>query len=408
MSTVELKLDWQVTNTDKEAQMHTLKVLVIAFLANPTCTNWVKGLKSLGYDITVLDWKKSPATQSDFVNWGFEGSEFPIFHIWNDFSEELQQRVINSLGGTPDILFTWEGSPILKPLRMVKKSFPTAKVIHCVNTYPNAISELTELRLHWRYRNTSSLIDGYIFYSQVMRQLFVKNTPLADDKPYLVMVEPFFEKAFASNGVTDPTVPLLKRVDEHPHVIFIGRGSELWCKNFLYNGRWDALGSFFKELAKLNVHIFLPSQADTKNIPNLHRYPDFSNQDLFTGRFAEYISQFDANLVIYNEFNNVIRRRVSTGLSTRFASALTSTTPLAVTKTSQFVEEYWKDAPFGFSFSDVDDLAKSLHNKDMLASLRRNMEKVHQSYSFESQSRSVVQFLNEVLQPRISNQTISV
>ncbi|XHR85092.1 MAG: hypothetical protein ACFKPT_12755 [Gloeotrichia echinulata GP01] len=63
-----------------------LKILVVAFLANPTCTNWIHGLKSLGYNIVVLDYKQSQATQTQIENWGFKGEEIPIFHIWDDFS----------------------------------------------------------------------------------------------------------------------------------------------------------------------------------------------------------------------------------------------------------------------------------------------------------------------------------
>ncbi|WP_193194335.1 hypothetical protein [Nostoc sp. MG11] len=389
--------------------MSKIKVLVITFLANPTCTNWIQGLKSLGLNVAVLDWKQSAATQSEIENWGFKENEIPIFNFWDDFSTEKQQKVENFLGGTPDILFSWEGALILKPLQMVKTIYPMAKIVHCVNTYPNAVNKLTEIRMNWRYRNVNSLIDSYIFYSHTQRNMFVKNIPNTENKPYLVMVEPFFEKAYSSNtNIKSNNIPQLHRFDDNPHVVFTGRASELWHKNFYLGFKVhscrDALGSFFQELAKQGIHIFLPSQADTKNIPNLHLYPDFSNDEIFEGQFAEYISQFDAHLVMYNEYNSTMRNWVTSGLSTRFASSLTSTTPLAVTKTSKFVEEHWKDKPFGFTFSDVEDLAKSLRNKQMLASLRLNMEKVHTSYSFESQSKNVTQFLNEVLKkPKILN-----
>ena len=376
--------------------MQKIKVLVLAFLANPTCTNWIKGLETLDYGVAVLDWKHSPANQDELENWGFKGSRIPIFHMWNDFSTELSQKVDDALGGKPDIIFVWEGAAILKPLQAVKSFFPTAKVIHCVNTYPNAITELTEFRMNWRYRNASPLIDAHIFYSEIMREMFLRNVPAANPQPYLVMVEPFFEEAFADE-VTDSTVPQLKRLDEHPHVIFTGRGTELWRSFSFSNRRRDALGSFFRQLANHNIHVYLPAQAEIKNIPNFHCYPNFSNDDLFKGRFAQYLSQFDAHLVMYNEYNNIMRRWVTTGLSTRFASAITSVTPLALTKTSQFAEEYWQDTPFGFTFSNVEDLVQSLRDRQMLTTLRQNMKRVHRSYSFEAQSDRLSQFFRDVL-----------
>ncbi len=382
--------------------MLKIGVVVIAFLENPICTNWIYGLKSLGYNIAVLGCRKSVPTQIEIENWGLEGSDIPIFHIWDTFSIDTQNKLESYLGGTPDILFSWEGALILKTLKMVKKIYTNAKVIHSVTTYPSAANELTEVRMNWRYKNANSLINRYIFYSNIQRETFVKNIPQAANKPYLVIIEPFLEKAFFLNGTKDDNVPQLKRFDENPHIIFTGQGRHLWRKysflglKFSTLGR-DSLGSFFKQLAEQGVHIFLPSQAETRNIPNFHLYPNFSNKDLFEGRLAQYISQFDAHLVMYNECNSTMRRWVSSCLCTRFAYSLTSTTPLAVTKTSRFVQEYWKDKPFGFTFSHVDELAASLRNKQMLSSLRQNMETAHKSYSFESQSWRIGQFFNEVL-----------
>jgi hypothetical protein len=377
--------------------MQKIKVLVLSYLANPTCTNWIQGLEVLNYSVAVLDCKPVPASQDEIESWGFKGSKIPIFQMWKDFPTELSQKVEHVLSGKPDIIFVWEGAAILQHLWGVKKSFPEAKVIHCVNTYPNAITELTELRMHWRYREASLLTDAYIFYSEVMQALFSKNVPAARHKPYLAIVEPFFEKAYA-DSITDPAVPRLNRVDEHPHVIFTGRGSELWRSFSFSHRRRDALGPFFKQLANRNIHVYLPTQAELKDIPNFHHYPNFSNDDLFEGRFAQYLSQFDAHLVMYNEYNGIMRRWTSACLSTRFASAMTSTTPLAVTKTSQFVKEYWQDTPFGFTFSGPEDLAQSLRDRQLLASLRHNMKQVHHSYSFEAQSQRLSQFFSGVLE----------
>jgi hypothetical protein len=393
---------WQDLNLTVVAlykvEMSNLKVLVLAYLANPTCTNWIYGFKSLGYDVAVLNWSKSSATQKQLKKWGFSNNDIPIFHIWNKFSETMRQAVLKSLDGTPNIIFSWEGASILKSLQKVYQSFPTAKIVHCVNSYPNAVTALTELRMNWRYRKANSLINGYVFYSETQQRLFSQKVPSARDKPYLVMVEPFFKRAFASDGIVYSSVPRLERFDENPHIIFTGRGSKLWCKKYELRGRKDALGLFFSKLAERGIHIFLSPQADTKGLPNLHLYPDFSNEDLFEGRFAQYISQFDAHLVMYNEYNDTMRRWVSSGLSTRFAYALTATAPIAVTKTSKFVEDLWQDTPFGFTFSNVEDLVESLYDKQKLTLLRHNMEKVHRSYSFESQSERVAQFFEEILE----------
>ncbi len=183
--------------------MHHFRVLILAFLANPTATNWIHGLKSLGYNVAVLNWRKFPATQSQLYQWGFENKDIPIFNFWKRLPDDVRQSVLSSLGGTPDILFCWEGTKILKPLQGVKQSFPSAKVVHCLNTFPNALNALAELRLNWRHRKANSLINGYIFYSEAQAKLFWQRFPSERKKNNLIMIEPFLKKAFARPGIID-------------------------------------------------------------------------------------------------------------------------------------------------------------------------------------------------------------
>lgn len=65
--------------------MRKLKVLVIAFLGNPICTNWIYGFKSLGYQVAVLNWSKSPATKNQLEYWGFANNDIPLFNMWDRF-----------------------------------------------------------------------------------------------------------------------------------------------------------------------------------------------------------------------------------------------------------------------------------------------------------------------------------
>ena len=373
--------------------MGELRLLVVGALANPMATNWVYGFKSLGYSVAVLDWRDSPATPAQLEEWGFQ-NDVKVFNSGGNISDNVRQAVQAELDGEPDILFCFWGSQVLGILRQAYQSFPHAKVALCTETLPNASNFLTELREIWKFRKFDPLISGYVFYSEAMRQLFCQRVPSSRGKTYIAMIMPFLKKAFDRNNVSSSDVPQLKRIDEHPHVIFTGRGDKLWTKD--YRMAKDAVGPFLVQLAKRGVHVFISHSVDLEEVPNLHSYPKFSNADLFEGRFSQYVSQFDAHLAIYNECNGTIRRRVSTSLSTRLAFAITSASPIAVTQTSQFIQEYWHDTPFGFTFTDVDDLVASLHDKHLLTSLRLNMHKVHLSHSFESQGKRVTQFLQKI------------
>lgn len=374
--------------------MNRLKILILAFAYNPTCRNWVYGLKSLGYEVTLLVWGQQFLTPEALQNWGFAAGDIPIFQMQAALPDLTAQAIVESLGGAPDLLFSWEGALILKPLEQVRQIFPKAKIIQSACTFPNATTILTEFRMHQRYRKSASNIDGWIFYSDTMQTSFCQKIPAAQGKPYLVMVDPFLDAAYAKPN-SPLTIPQLNRIDYSPHIVYTGRASKLWS-SFSLDGRRDALGRFFKHLSNRGVHIFVSPKADTKGLPNLHHYPDFSNQDIYEGRFAEYLSQFDAHLVMYNECCGTLRRWVSNGLSTRFACALTATSPLAVTETSQFVHDLWQERPFGFTFRNVDDLVASLHDQQKLATLRQNMEKVHRSYAFESQAPQIIQFIEKI------------
>jgi hypothetical protein len=56
-------------------------------------------------------------------------------------------------------------------------------------------------------------------------------------------------------------------------------------------------------------------------------YERFTNEGMPSGEFADFVSTFQAQLAIYNEPNSTIRRRVATGLSTRWAFGVAATAP---------------------------------------------------------------------------------
>ncbi len=372
--------------------MRTPRVLCVTSLGNPIGTNWVYGFKGLGFDVAVLDRRREPAPTSQLQEWGIRG-DVSVNSFWDEVPNDTRRAILLEFGGEPNILFGWWGSSILAAFQKVRQAFPYGSTVLCVDTLPNASNSFTEVRELWRLRMADRWIDGYVFYSEAMRALFHKRVPSSRGKPYLTIVEPFLRQAFAVSA--GDNVPRLERLDEEPHVIFTGRGDKLWTKDPRFAK--DAVGPFLGSLAEQGVHVFVPQRSDKKGLVNLHRYPEFSNADLFKGKFAQYVSQFDAHLAIYNECNATIRRRVSTGLSTRLAFAMVATSPIAVTRTSKFIEEYWQQRPFGFYVDSVENLSERLRRTDELAYLRANLEEVHLSYAFEMQAERIVRLLDEVL-----------
>ncbi|MGA7932344.1 MAG: hypothetical protein WCA35_02070 [Kovacikia sp.] len=378
--------------------MQPLKILVLPgpiALRNPMCGNWINGLRRLGHSVVTLYWEEQELTNQQLRDWGINDGAC-VFQFFGELSESLHQIIVSTLGGQPDILFCWESIPALKPLQKVAPFFPEAKAVLLIDAHPNAPHLLSELSHILRYRMSDRLIDGYIFYSNAMRDAFCRQIVTAMKKPHLVMVHPFFESAFCSKDVGITEDLKLERFDEKPHIIFTGNAGKLWNRRY-DNYAKDALGEFLALLASKGVHVFVNPIADLKGINGLHHYPVFSNADLLGGRFSSYISQFDAHLIIYKENNGTNRRRSARCLSTRFAFALTSICPIVVSQTSQFVHEYWAETPFGFMFNQVDDLVESLQDSQKLSVFRSNMEKVHRSFSFEAQSDRIHQMFKDVM-----------
>ena len=375
----------------------------IVFLAfdiyNPMSINWIHGFQTLGCKVTVLIANPPLPNEQELKSLGLYDPDFPnipVFGLWEMIFKKNRETVLKSLRGNSDILFCWEGVGILKHIAKAHSYFPTAKIVFDICTHPNCSNIFAEWRYIWLYRKIENIVSGYVFYSQAQRKLFNRNVPSSIDKPYLVMTEPFLKKAFSSKGIVDSNVPQLKRHSKNPHIIFTGNAKRLWTRS-LSHKRKDALGLFLKELSLQGIHIFVHEKADTKGLLNLHVFPTFHNPDLMNSKFSQYISQFDAHLVMYHEFNGTSRRRVASGLATRFSYALTSTCPIAVSSSSKFVKEYSQNAPFYFIFNNIDDLVESLYNQNLLHSLRNNMQKIHKSYAFESRSDSVIQFFAKIL-----------
>lgn len=368
-----------------------LRVLVVASFGNPLGTNWVKGLRRIGCRVVAIDHRHGPCLEADLHRWGLE-DEVVISWTGGHLTEEQRSRIERALGGTPDLLFGWWGSLVLPALQDVAVEYPSARKVLCVDTLPNASNFITEYREVLRFLMADRWLDGYVFYSQSMAQLFYRRVPGARQKPHLALIEPFLLDAFAPSQMSN--VPILNRTVTEPHVVFTGRGDLLWTRD--YRMKKDAIGPFLVEVANHGVQVYVEPRADLRNHPNLHHYPDFSNQDLFGGRFADYVSQFDAHLVIYNECNPTIRRRVTTGLCTRMAFAMTATAPLAVSSTSTFVAEYWKDEPFGFMFTSATDLVAQLMDTERLVCMKNVMARQHRSFALETLAPSVLHFLQQV------------
>lgn len=363
-----------------------ISIVVVASTRNPLGVTWILGLSEMGARLAVVDLDERAWDAETRKSVGIPEA-LTIIPLSSAFDSVSKTRVLESIG-SPDVVFGWWGSKVLGPMQAIQAVFPESRSIHCLDTLPDASILLTELREFARLLLRRKMADGFIYYSEAMKDRFERMFRSVRNSPSAVMVEPFLLRSY---GMETEHLP---RSDcSQPRVIFSGRGDHLWTENFRM--KKDALGPQLTELADLGVDVYVPDNADTRGHPNVFNYPRFSEADLIGGTFSTFVSTFDAHLAIYNEHNSTIRRRVAVGLSTRLAFGLTATAPLAVTTTSTFVEDLQREAPFAMRFKDIPDLRDQLGSENLLEELRRNLVRRRRDFSFENQSETIKRLFKE-------------
>lgn len=100
---------------------------------------------------------------------------------------------------------------------------------------------------------------------------------------------------------------------------------------------------------------------------HVHTFPPFSYEEIALGMLGNFIKQFSASLVIYNDYNNL---RTSLGYPTRFALATLGRGYILLPKgTFDGIEETMCEKEFGpiKLFEDIDQIEKIIFELDNLA-----------------------------------------
>jgi hypothetical protein len=221
------------------------------------------------------------------------------------------------LRGTPDVIFLWWGYKALSHIRSLRATWPRAKFVLCLDTLPDARwlpGEIKEWLAYARWR-----VDGLVFASSTMRQNFFKLAPWYRLVPNACIPVVFPRATHArSTSVLPPSLRMPET--DKVRICFTGRSDFLFSKDV--HMRKDALGGRLLALAEVGAEVWVSSLGSSERPAfGFQRMPLFTNADIFTGLMATYLSQFTGNLVTYNVHNRTIRRRVSSGLSTRLALA---------------------------------------------------------------------------------------
>ncbi|MGM7777338.1 hypothetical protein ACSVHC_15145 [Arthrobacter sp. KNU-44] len=355
-------------------------------LKNPFIEAWLKTWEASGAKVAVLA-NVHPSDSSDTPDYlhertvYFDATDPGSMSQWK---AELESKV----GGQPSAIFYWWGLASLFE-KAPAKAWPNAKVSLCVDTYPNASRLLTELREFARSAFPIAMVDSFVVASEEMADLLKRRFPWIRGKEMCTVVSPFPLSAHSS-AVRDSA----RGTHARPRLCFTGRSDYLHSGS-LKMGK-DDLGVFFDSLIQAEMDVFVQAPRD-----NEHRrllaglgysfYSDVPRSHIMNGGFADMISGFDGHLVYYEVTNSTISRRVSTSLSTRFATAICSSTPLIVPPEATFAVDFLSRNPIGFASRDPHVVRRTLGERGR--QMREYWMNNHQGWTGESNASGLRQLL---------------
>lgn len=356
--------------------------------------------------LIFCDSLQNPFVEAWFATWLATQSQVAILadtaeSETSDFPREIQSRVVYTrdrdgslspgwrmrvqkiLGGQPHALFYWWGLGLLSN-RTAVKAWPSARVISCVDTLPNASRRITEVREIARAIPSIRDVDAFVVSSQRMADLVAKEFPSARRKPMEIVVSPFPLRAHgrdfdhSSSEVHSPGKRLC----------FTGRSDYLFAAQRKMGK--DDLGSWFQQLlrAGFRIHVQEPTNTDQRRVlaqEGFDFYPRVERAGLLNGEFADLISAFDGHLVYYQVANATIARRVSTSLSTRFATGVCSSTPMITPPEAAFAIDFFGQHRVGFASRSEREIAERLTSEG--GQMRSTWRMDHSSWSGESNAQ---------------------
>jgi hypothetical protein len=362
-----------------------VKVLIFtASLANPFLDAWVRAFVLAGASVVVLRLDHDALVPQV----GGELAECLVLGDSTLPSKKWQLAVEQQLDGEPDVIFYWWGIQSLTD-RRARAAWPESKVVLCVDTYPNAAFAVTELREVIRGRRLLSDIDGYVTTSDQMTTLLVRRFHGLADVPVFAALSPFPLSAHAAQPASRP--------DRELSFCFIGRSDYLYSSD--PRMAKDRLGPWLEEFLRRGVAVHLQRPVDGRGADQLLArgfvlYEQLPRTSILDGRFSNHIASFDANLAMYAVVNPTLRRRVASGLSTRFANAVGAPSPVVVPPDATFARRFFEKVPIGFASNRHDEIMLRVARDG--EEMRQVWASQHESWSADSTAQELSDFLRDV------------
>lgn len=349
-------------------------VIHVNTLANPFVEAWIDAFDVNDIPCVVL--ANVPTTDVKLLPIGYQSRVVRETDQW-------KRRVEDALGSSPAAVFEWWGLGSLDR-SAAHSAWPAARRVLCVDTYPNASRPSSEFR-EWALalRGIRSVSDFVVTSPQMATMLKTRFRPLLGGARFHTIPTPFARRSHTS--ILPP-----ERAGK-PSLIFTGRSDFLAraLKRMAKDDASHTLDAFIAAGARVAVQ--RPrSPGDERRLEDrgYEFYPFAPRDAIGNGQYADMISSYDAHLVLYNVNNSTIARRVSTGLSTRFATGLCASAPMIVPREATFAIDFAVRRGFalGLASSVSGTLADLEANQQ---SMRQAWTSSHHEWTAEAQAATI-------------------
>ncbi len=253
-----------------------------------------------------------------------------------------------------DLIYAFWGPGVFPELKALVKDCPVP-VLYDVQSYPMNFTEVgSNVPENPDIARIVEALEGRLYASVHMQEYFHQHFNITRG------VESSHIYYFSERYFCDNRLPKLSDMDGEPHIVHIGRTD--------FSSRThDNITRQVKELANAGVHVHL-ARPDTDEIdsPYVHYFEKFPPSELENGNFANFLTQFDATVLLYNIDTRLNRFRNS--IPSRFLFALCAGLPVLVRQgfystCEDVIEEY----SIGRGYVDFEDLVSILRDKGELA-----------------------------------------
>lgn len=178
--------------------------------------------------------------------------------------------------------------------------------------------------------------------------------------------------------------------DHEPHIVYIGTP--------VFSGSlYDDVRDDLRMLADERVHVhFAEPDLPLPFHPYLHKFPAFDPEAVATGKLSDFMTQFDANLVLYHRcFTKRLRWR--TTHPTRFLHGLLAGIPTVLPRgVFTASEEIVRMHGIGYSFSSFQGLAHWLLTPSSSRLTEVNSQRMALRFSGEANVNLLTSFFEKV------------